>query len=149
MTSIRIATNMDQTDHSTIRTIRTFLLSSKKVYSSTNSFFVNKNRIFLPFLSSEWIPSQVLPDWKMGTIVASFSVWNRRRRRRCRRSHSRCCRRHGRCCRRRWWCCRTPLEIFLLRDPRRAAGCCRREGGGSRGQWEPRRGGRRWRRRQQ
>ncbi len=38
MRSIRIATNMDQTDHGTIRTIRTFLLGSKKVYSSTPVF---------------------------------------------------------------------------------------------------------------
>jgi hypothetical protein len=41
-----------------------------------NSFFfkvvaVNKNSFFLPFLSSEWILPQVLPDWKMGRFFWS------------------------------------------------------------------------------
>ncbi len=87
-----------------------FVTNRSKLKIGSRFFFVkvvavNKNRLFLPFLSSDWIPLQVLPDWKMGTMVASFSVWN------CRR-----CRRHGRCCRRHWQCRRTPSEVFLLSD---------------------------------
>jgi hypothetical protein len=47
-------------------------LDSLKIGCFLKVVAVNKNRPFLPFLSSEWIPLQVLLDWKMGTMVASL-----------------------------------------------------------------------------